>query len=112
MEDNEYSFGGTEDSSSRVSYDQGSEENGQGGDSSMAAVMEGGFSGRSQFVSSQQTLHFKSLKNKSVIQHTNNFFGLFFIPVESMATRWETQMCVLFYTQDTDGISSACGERL
>ena len=78
MEDNEYSFGGTEDSSSRVSYDQGSEENGQGGDSSMAAVMEGGFSGRSLFVSSQQTLHFKSLKNKSVIQHTNNFFGLFF----------------------------------
>jgi hypothetical protein len=33
-----------EDSSSRVSYDQGSEENGQGGDSSI--VMEGGFSGK------------------------------------------------------------------
>jgi hypothetical protein len=44
MEDNDYSFGGMEDSSSRVSYDQGSEENGQGGDSSI--VMEGGFSGK------------------------------------------------------------------
>ncbi|KAI9553562.1 hypothetical protein GHT06_021480 [Daphnia sinensis] len=42
MEDNDYSFGAMEDSSSRVSYDQGSEENGQGGDSSI--VMEGGFS--------------------------------------------------------------------
>lgn len=44
MEDNDYSFGAMEDSSSRVSYGQGSEENGQGGDSSM--VMEGGFSGK------------------------------------------------------------------
>lgn len=44
MEDNEYSFGATEDSSSRVSYGQGSDENGQGCDSSM--VMEAGFSGK------------------------------------------------------------------
>ena len=47
MEDNEYSLGVTEDSSSRVSYDeqdQGSDETGQGGDSSM--LIEGGFSGK------------------------------------------------------------------
>lgn len=47
MEDNEYSLGVTEDSSSRVSYDQGSDETGQGGDSSMLMEgIEGGFSGK------------------------------------------------------------------
>lgn len=40
MEDNDYSYGATEDSNSRVSYSQGSED--QGGDSTMA---DGGFSG-------------------------------------------------------------------
>ena len=44
MEDNEYSLGVTEDSSSHVSYGQGSDETGQGGDSSM--LIEGGFSGK------------------------------------------------------------------
>lgn len=44
MEDNEYSFGATEDSSSRVSYSQGeSEDNVQAGDSMM---LDGGFSGK------------------------------------------------------------------
>jgi len=47
MEDNEYSLGVTEDSSSRVSYDQGSDETGHGGDSSMLMEgIEGGFSGK------------------------------------------------------------------
>lgn len=47
MEDNEYSLGVTEDSSSRVSYDQGSDETGQGGDSStLMEGIEGGFSGK------------------------------------------------------------------
>jgi len=57
MEDNEYSLGVTEDSSSRVSYDeqdQGSDETGQGGDSSM--LIEGGFSGGKKILNTRQVM--------------------------------------------------------
>ena len=81
MEDNEYSFGATEVSSSRVSYGQGSDENGQGCDSSM--VMEAGFSGKP--ISLRHVEVKRALLR--IYIHLHTIFLAFLIL--NLATRWE-----------------------